>query len=56
MSGKKEAPLSDRLRQGRKTKEDEFLCPDDYITNTEFFAGFARWHAAKPKLEMRAGR
>lgn len=37
MSGIKKAPLSDRLRQGRKTKEDEFLCPDDYITKVGFF-------------------
>lgn len=53
MNGIKKAPLSDQLRQGHKTKEDEFLCPDDYITSVGFFEGWAMWQTEAPALELR---
>lgn len=57
MRGKKEAPLSDRLRQGQ-TKKDDFLdVYSDYITKVGFFEGWAMWQTEAPALELRrAGR
>lgn len=53
MSGKKEAPLSDQLRQGQ-TKKDDFLdVYSDYITKVGFFEGWQMWMAESPALELR---
>lgn len=48
----KKEPRAEGNRDRGKT---ERVIKNDYITNTEFFAGLARWHAAKPRFEMRAG-
>ena len=57
MNGIKNAPLSDRLRQGQ-TKKDDFLdVYSDYITTVGFFEGWAMWQPEAPALELRgAGR
>ena len=53
MSGIKNAPLSDQLRQGQ-TKKDDFLdVYSDYITKVGFFEGWAMWQTEAPALELR---
>lgn len=53
VSSKKEAPLSDRLRQGQ-TKKDDFLdVYSDYITKVGFFEGWQMWQTESPALELR---
>lgn len=45
-----------RAGANRDRGKEKNLSTNDYITTADFFVGLARWHAAKPKLEMRAGR
>ena len=54
MSGIKNAPLSDQLRQGQ-TKKDDFLdvLYSDYIIKVGFFEGWQMWQTEAPALELR---
>lgn len=43
-----------RAGANRDRGKTERVIKNDYITTADFFTGLARWHAAKPKFEMRA--
>lgn len=49
----KKEPRAEGNRDRGKT---ERVIKNDYITTADFFTGLARWHAAKPRFEMRAGK
>ena len=53
MSGIKNAPLSDRLRQGQAKKDDFLDVYSDYITKVGFFEGWQMWQTEAPALELR---